>query len=71
MDDPVEDSLCPRGGPAVLLKGKWCHPLVQRLEIVALSLAINPALGLFFSVQFLGYTGVTVWILTSSQSSEP
>ena len=67
--NPVEDGLCPGGSSAILLKDNPHHPLVQRVEVVS----ICPAFGLFSSEKFLGNTElwVTVWILTSSHSSEP
>ena len=55
MDDLVEDGLRPGGGSAILFEDQRCHALVQRLEVIALSLAIGPAFGLLFSEKFLGY----------------
>ena len=73
MCDLVENGLRLWGGPAILFEDHWCHSLVQRLEVVAVSLAICPAFGLFFSEKFLATlnSGATVWILTSNQSSDP
>ena len=39
VDDPVENGLHPGGGAAILLEDHECHPLLQRLKVVAISLA--------------------------------
>ena len=71
-DDPVEDGLRPWGGSAMLFENHGCHSLVQRLKVVALSLAIGRHLvcsSLRSSLTTLS-SGATVWILTSGHSSD-
>ena len=55
-DDPVENGLRSGGGMAILLEDHGRRPFLQRLKVVAISLAICPAFICFvFFEKFLGY----------------
>ena len=60
VNSPVEDGLGPGGRPAKLFQYHWCHPSIQRLEVVTISLSICPAFRHFFSEKFLADVEVNI-----------
>ena len=50
VDNPVEYGLRPGGSSAKFLQDYWCHALIQRLQVVPISLTVGLAFGSFFVV---------------------
>ena len=56
--EPLENGMCPWGSATILLEHHRDHALVKVVEVIAMSLAICSALGLFFSEKFTGHRDI-------------